>query len=135
MISQETVERHLADPKIFFQLKREVRLMAADKKVRVEVKYKNEASEQATRIDTLIQAQRKRKREQEEKWAEVFFPAIIVRIVSLVSVVGENSTRKRARKSPKVNLSLNDHLFSLSLLGLYLGLCSLFCIDSVQVGT
>jgi DnaJ family protein C protein 8 len=64
------INRELSNPKVFFQLKREVRLLSVDKKVRVETKYKNEASEQAQRIDVLIKAQRKRKNEEEEKWAE-----------------------------------------------------------------
>jgi hypothetical protein len=69
-IDQDMINKQLSNPKIFFQLKREVRLLSVDKKVRVEVKYKNEASEQAQRIDVLIKAQRKRKTEEEEKWAE-----------------------------------------------------------------
>lgn len=66
----QVVERELNKPTIMYELKRELRKCWSDKKTRAETRYRNELFEQNTRIETLIQNERKRKAEEGRKWEE-----------------------------------------------------------------
>jgi len=62
--------REIEKPQVLFQLKRELRRFSSDKKVRNEVKLRNEVHEQAGRISVLVEGERKRKAEKDKVWED-----------------------------------------------------------------